>query len=219
MNETEVKKYIKKHLSDLITKEKLLLHKRVLILPCKEPLLRAIYFERSGYNKEEIICQWFVQPLFRRDNSPTFSIGNRFGGWHTVRESNEGYVFLNIQNDIESIALPVLKKLSSIRSVVDYIIDNNLVNEYRNEETLAYCGVWLNDQKITNKYLEIVENWSRSSAEFIPKWSLKASADAKRLHELFLKNPAAAKKLLEENVRYTLSHLKLPKGLWPEYEK
>lgn len=49
MKENGIKKLVKKHLSGIMEKEGLVYHNRMLILPSKEPLLKAIDFEHTGY--------------------------------------------------------------------------------------------------------------------------------------------------------------------------
>lgn len=226
MNDKQIQKLKNKYLRDLVEKENLIYHKRLLILPCKEPLLRAILFERLT-EKESFICSWFVIPLFIKTDILTWSLGSRFSSSWRVSSSNKGYIALNIESDIKSVALPVLKHLSTVSSIIDYLVKNNLEKQYRNTEILLHCAIWLKDKNLAKKYFKLTKEYFDffineyfPKAEMpVPKEEFEKRMDCENLYNTFLKNPADAKKLLEENISYTLSHLKLPKGLWPEYEK
>lgn len=227
MNEREISKLIKKHLSEITLQYNFKHHRRFLIFKTKEPIHSGILFEGSGYSKGGFICTWYIQPLFVPLQYFTYSVGRRFSGWYEINSLNEEEIFSKIQKEIQSIAFPLLRRLSNIESLIRYIIENNLVNQNRNNETLAYCGAWLGNTQLAAKYLAPIVNlewkgeyeWKGKIHTMPPSEGfIKMKKDATALLNS-LSNYDATRKLLESNIRYTLSHLKLPKGLWPEYEK
>ena len=221
MNENQIHNLVKKYFSDIMEKEGLVYHKRMLILPTTEPLLRAIFFEPSGYDQERLVCTWFVQPLFVPCEYAFFNVGKRFSGWWVFTPTNEKVIANKIKNDITFIALPALKKLYNVRKVLNFLLKSKENPDERGDVT-EYCAIWVGDKKTSKKYYNEFVDYIMYLEKRIGSVSpqlLKEKEEAKCLLDLSTKNSTETRKILIKHIKYTIRNLRLPEELWFEYTK
>jgi len=229
MQAREFIKLAKMHMPDLIDEVPFHFFRGNLIKPNTQPILQAINFQPSDWDKSDFYLNVFVQPLFVQEEDFVLSIGSRLGdfkqngasSWN-VSERDPREIFKEIEEDIRRYVLPWFKTTESPDKLLALMESgksniprrdrhDKIFRDFQSYQTMSYCALLGGKTKTAISYIEKSIGEIKDSNYDLDKSLVKS---CQQMRKLITEKPDVAKKQLLENVRQTTESIKLPKNLF-----
>ncbi len=207
MQKTRINKLIKQFvlpcLSEFKQKGSLLYHKDT------SKFIKGIYIEPSRMSKTQIAVWYFAQPLYIYAENLVFNFGNRFSDknekWWDFDKDDSHTIMSDIVQRIKNTGLPYFQLINSPNSFAENCLGNEADLHYLN--SILYSNIFEGVEKevVFSNFATLFDKANEYGLHI--SWIASLLDKAERLKEIYLKNDAEAKVLLEENIRRTKEKL------------
>lgn len=169
--------------------------KRLLYLKPIRPILRAVYFDASGYSKDWFYINEFVQPLYVPNSHFAFNFGNRIrdsqrkDGWDLAKPE----IVEEVTSALQERALPFLESIVTVDDFIASYREHSQINPHTPKNigySLVRVGRFGEAQEVFDRLLPQLDLGS--------SWQLDMDCDIRRLKTLIDNDPAGAIRQLQD---------------------
>ena len=220
MESKELRKMIKPFFKGFAEEQGFIFQTPKTMVRINQDILQVIGFEKPG----GFYCNIAIQPLYIAEEVIVLNFGNRinhfkvnlpgiYGESSDVEEVKKD--FTEIKNLLETNAIPWFNEVRNPQGIVSFL--ENLPNEqhmvmldpFMRKERLAYSCLYLHNYEKALKYFEEILEMLNNDNSYNMRIFLSLINNINAIKEMIREHPEKIDGLLQDNIQYTRSKLKL----------